>query len=91
MSSSPKTYVMCDMRILSASVLGNVRLERSQASLIEEADRSKVAEKFAEISNRCGCDIAFQPDDVDRFMRRMIVFDMDSTLIQQEVGLRGSP
>jgi len=63
----------------------NFKAMHISASLIEEADRSKVAEKFAEISNRCGCDIAFQPDDVDRFMRRMIVFDMDSTLIQQEV------
>merc|ERR1719215_1651406 len=50
-----------------------------------DMDRSKVAERLAEVSNKCGCDIAFQPDDVDRFMRRMIVFDMDSTLIQQEV------
>eukprot|EP00933_Yihiella_yeosuensis_P035240 TRINITY_DN28731_c0_g1_i3.p1 TRINITY_DN28731_c0_g1~~TRINITY_DN28731_c0_g1_i3.p1 ORF type:complete len:251 (+),score=52.83 TRINITY_DN28731_c0_g1_i3:256-1008(+) len=32
-----------------------------------------------------GADVAFQKDDVDRWMRRLIVFDMDSTLIQQEV------
>merc|ERR1712139_24326 len=48
-------------------------------------DRNEIAEKLGKISQEHGCDVAFQPDDVDRFMRRMIVFDMDSTLIQQEV------
>merc|ERR1711976_977721 len=50
-----------------------------------DQERSKIAEKLAEVSNKFGCDVAFRPDDVDRFMRRMVVFDMDSTLIQQEV------
>jgi len=50
-----------------------------------DIDKSKVTDRLAEVSSKSGCDIAFQSDDVDRFMRRMIVFDMDSTLIQQEV------
>merc|ERR1712054_211638 len=54
------------------------------AALPEGVERSQLAERLAEVSTKFGCDIAFQPDDVDRFMRRMIVFDMDSTLIQQE-------
>eukprot|EP00442_Polarella_glacialis_P016931 CAMPEP_0115155358 /NCGR_PEP_ID=MMETSP0227-20121206/67841_1 /TAXON_ID=89957 /ORGANISM="Polarella glacialis, Strain CCMP 1383" /LENGTH=871 /DNA_ID=CAMNT_0002566407 /DNA_START=68 /DNA_END=2683 /DNA_ORIENTATION=+ len=41
------------------------------------------------LARTLGADIAFQKDDVDRWMRRLIVFeivfDMDSTLIQQEV------
>jgi phosphoserine phosphatase SerB len=32
-----------------------------------------------------GADIALQPDDVFRKNKRLIVMDMDSTLIQQEV------
>merc|ERR1712054_449225 len=55
------------------------------AALPEGVERSQLAERLAEVSSKFGCDVAFQPDDVDRFMRRMIVFDMDSTLIQQEV------
>jgi len=37
-------------------------------------------------SEEQGADIAFQRDNVDRWMRRLIVFDMDSTLIQQDRG-----
>merc|ERR1719301_267983 len=36
-------------------------------------------------SREVGADIAFQEDNVERWGRRLIVFDMDSTLIQQEV------
>jgi len=32
-----------------------------------------------------GADIAFQEESVERWNRRLVVFDMDSTLIQQEV------
>lgn len=48
-------------------------------------DSSKVKRTFMDISREHGVDIAFQKDDVDRWMRRLIVFDMDSTLIQQVV------
>lgn len=41
--------------------------------------------ELVETSKALGIDIAFQRDDVDRWMRRLVVFDMDSTLIQQEV------
>merc|ERR1719265_2322600 len=53
--------------------------------LAGEAEFTKFKEKLVSLANECGCDIALQQDDVDRLMRRMIVFDMDSTLIQQEV------
>eukprot|EP00930_Biecheleria_cincta_P021135 TRINITY_DN1572_c0_g1_i2.p1 TRINITY_DN1572_c0_g1~~TRINITY_DN1572_c0_g1_i2.p1 ORF type:complete len:920 (+),score=195.06 TRINITY_DN1572_c0_g1_i2:46-2805(+) len=41
--------------------------------------------KLLAISKEQGVDIAFQRDGIERWGRRMIVFDMDSTLIQQEV------
>mmetsp|Transcript_59833 Transcript_59833/g.142526 ORF Transcript_59833/g.142526 Transcript_59833/m.142526 type:complete len:873 (+) Transcript_59833:52-2670(+) len=40
---------------------------------------------LTEVSKTCGADIAIQTDDHSRWMRRLVVFDMDSTLIQQEV------
>lgn len=41
--------------------------------------------EFLEWTNETGADIAFQEDDVYRRMRRLVAFDMDSTLIQKEV------
>lgn len=38
-----------------------------------------------EISQQLGIDISFQEDNIYRRNRRLVVFDMDSTLIQQEV------
>ncbi len=36
-----------------------------------------------------GVDVAVQSDDLARLSRRLIVFDMDSTLILQEVKILG--
>jgi len=41
--------------------------------------------KLLAISKEQEVDIAFQQDGLERWGRRMVVFDMDSTLIQQEV------
>ena len=41
--------------------------------------------KLLEISNETGIDISFHMDDIYRHARRLVVFDMDSTLIQGEV------
>lgn len=46
---------------------------------------STLSTALAKVSTEHGADIAFQKDDLDRWMRRLVVFDMDSTLIQQEV------
>jgi len=40
---------------------------------------------FLDISDELGIDISFQEDNFYRRNRRLVVFDMDSTLIQQEV------
>jgi phosphoserine phosphatase len=41
--------------------------------------------KLLGISNETGIDISFHVDDIYRHARRLVVFDMDSTLVQGEV------
>src|SRR5690606_3880042 len=48
-------------------------------------DDDAMKERFMEISQEYGVDIRFQADNIYRRNRRLVVFDMDSTLIQQEV------
>lgn len=48
-------------------------------------DRSALTSKFMEISRELDVDIAFQEDNIYRRNRRLVCFDMDSTLIQAEV------
>jgi len=48
-------------------------------------DITKLREELMEITRDEEVDIAFQEDDLYRRNRRLIVFDMDSTLIQVEV------
>ncbi len=74
---------------------GRISLERSQ----EENPRASVQlsvsgkplnimdmrRKFMEISQSCGIDISFHVDNIYRKNMKLVVFDMDSTLIQTEV------
>ncbi|MFR9535022.1 MAG: phosphoserine phosphatase SerB [Rikenellaceae bacterium] len=48
-------------------------------------DRAAMQASFLELSTEQGIDISFQKDDVYRRARRLICFDMDSTLIETEV------
>lgn len=48
-------------------------------------DVHQLRAKFAEISARLDVDIAFQKDNMFRRTRRLVCFDMDSTLIEAEV------
>ncbi|MCY0964352.1 phosphoserine phosphatase SerB [Parathalassolituus penaei] len=50
-----------------------------------EADQSVMRARFLEVANELGVDVAFQVDDVYRRSRRLVAFDMDSTLIETEV------
>lgn len=50
-----------------------------------EADQSRLRAQFLEVASELGVDIAFQEDDVYRRTRRLVAFDMDSTLIEAEV------
>ncbi len=47
--------------------------------------KAEFTEKFMEISHELNVDIAFQEDNIFRRNRRLVCFDMDSTLIQTEV------
>mgnify|MGYP001364346904 CR=1 FL=1 len=51
----------------------------------EIKDKAYVTKKFMEISRELDVDIAFQEDNIFRRNRRLVCFDMDSTLIQTEV------
>lgn len=48
-------------------------------------DKTEFTEKFMQISHDLNVDIAFQEDNIYRRNRRLVCFDMDSTLIQAEV------
>lgn len=49
------------------------------------SDKSELTAKFMKISRELDVDIAFQEDNIYRRNRRLVCFDMDSTLIQAEV------
>ena len=48
-------------------------------------NKAEFTEKFMQISRDLDVDIAFQEDNIYRRNRRLVCFDMDSTLIQAEV------
>ena len=50
----------------------------------EPIDRSEMQSKLMKLSREMEIDFSFQRDDMFRRMRRLICFDMDSTLIQTE-------
>lgn len=67
---------------LSVQVLAALQLT---VCLPEDTVVAEFSAELVEASKALDIDIAFQKDDLDRCMRRLVVFDMDSTLIQQEV------
>ena len=50
-----------------------------------EADHAAIRAEFLDVARELEVDIAFQVDDVYRRSRRLVAFDMDSTLIEAEV------
>ena len=58
-------------------------VEMSVRGIADDADALR--KRFLELSHDTGIDIAFQADDLFRRHRRLVAFDMDSTLIQTEV------
>lgn len=48
-------------------------------------DKKLLSEQFMQYTSELGIDISFQKDDMFRRSRRLICFDMDSTLIKTEV------
>ena len=65
--------------------------ERAAKSCVElsvrgtPTDRRQMQQSFMELSSELNFDISFQEESMFRRMRRLICFDMDSTLIQTEV------
>jgi len=51
----------------------------------EPLDKRRMQERYMELSRELAIDIAWQKDDAYRRSRRLVAFDMDSTLIQAEV------
>lgn len=51
----------------------------------EPTDIASMRAQFLNVANEMGVDIAFQKDNAYRRNRRLVVFDMDSTLIEAEV------
>jgi phosphoserine phosphatase len=51
----------------------------------EPIDKKAMQTQYMEISHQMDIDVAWQKDDAYRRLRRLVVFDMDSTLIQAEV------
>lgn len=62
---------------------GRACVELSVSGPVE--DELALRRKLLEISDQMGVDVSFQVDDIYRRSRRLVVFDMDSTLIQAEV------
>ncbi|MEN9464616.1 MAG: hypothetical protein RL217_797 [Pseudomonadota bacterium] len=56
-----------------------------EISVRGDVDHSVMRAQFLQAANELGVDIAFQEDDVYRRTRRLVCFDMDSTLIEAEV------
>ena len=48
-------------------------------------DRERMQSQFMKLSTEMGIDVSFQEDNIFRRSRRLICFDMDSTLIETEV------
>lgn len=70
------------IRKLSDAALRCVELGLSSS---ETPDRSSLQKDFFALSQAAGLDLSFQEEGPFRRMKRVVVFDMDSTLIENEV------
>ncbi|CAO3662564.1 unnamed protein product [Rhizopus stolonifer] len=85
------TRLLLDHRISIEKLLrlnkGNDKLScvDLRLSVPKGIDMISLRQELIDLSSSHGTDIAFQRDDVFRKNKRLVVFDMDSTLIYQEV------
>lgn len=70
---------------LTAEPLAAQRACVEFAASAESADEDALRAGFMALTQEYGIDIAFQHDNLYRRTRRLVAFDMDSTLIQAEV------
>ena len=68
---------------LSKNISSQASVEFSLRGVLD--DKLEVKSALLELSNSLDVDIAYQEDDMFRRNRRLVVFDMDSTLIEEEV------
>lgn len=78
------------MRRLSGGLIEDLEPERARSSVElalrgDLSNQQAIRAEFLAASAELGIDIAFQLDNVYRRNRRLICFDMDSTLIETEV------
>lgn len=78
------TWGISLQKIENLSIKGFSSLD-IKATSQKEVDLETLKLEFMDLSNRYEIDMAFMKDDIYRFTRRLIVFDMDSTLIKAEV------
>ncbi|KAM3583001.1 Phosphoserine phosphatase [Umbelopsis sp. WA50703] len=64
---------------------GKVSCAEYQISVPDSLEMGAMKKQLIELSRSFGTDVAMQNDNVFRKNKRLVVFDMDSTLIQQEV------
>ena len=71
----------------SETVAGNISGKSSIEFLVsgQLTNPESVRTQFLELANQLDADIAFQDDNLFRRTRRLVCFDMDSTLIEVEV------
>ena len=50
-----------------------------------ETDKEKLREGLRKAGDDVGVDIVVQPEDISRWRKRMVVFDMDGTIINSEI------
>jgi len=72
------------VRRLNRATEPNVRCMDVFLDIPEQLEIDQLKKKIFELTSTFKTDIALQVDDVYRRNKRLIVFDMDSTLIQQE-------
>lgn len=78
-------------RLTGRMPLGDDNIELKNRSCVELSvrgtphDKNSIHEQFVNLSREIGIDISFQADNIYRRNRRLICFDMDSTLIKTEV------
>ncbi|KAG4090745.1 HAD-like domain-containing protein [Neocallimastix lanati (nom. inval.)] len=82
---SDNKIIIKSVKRLNRATEPNIRVMDVFLDIPNEADIAQLKKQIFELTSTYKTDIALQVDDVYRKNKRLIVFDMDSTLIQQEV------
>jgi phosphoserine phosphatase len=72
-------------KIQNSTYLNNYRVLEIGIASTKAVETQAIKERILELAAEYNTDVAVVDNDVFRFNKRLIVFDMDSTLIEQEV------